>query len=221
MQVIRLLTTRKTSVNLCYPLALTASLLKFRIWKPQENKKSLIMKSIFLIIVALTVSAIAEAQTSTGTQTMSMTTGNSVSITFTGTSSATGNTVSLPFTTATNYANGKTSTAQTMQVVSNKAFNVTVKTASPNFTYSGSTSPAPSMPVNGILKLKVSSNATGGIIAAPFSAFGTLTASNQNLITNGVTGTNQLFSVKYKAAPGFDYPAGIYTVDVIYTATQL
>jgi hypothetical protein len=179
------------------------------------------MKNIYLILIALTISSVAKAQTSSGTQTMSMTTGNSVSITFTSTTSTTGNTVSLPFTTATNYANGKTSTAQTMQVVSNKAFNVTVKAASANFSYSGSTSPAPSMPVNGILKLKVSSNATGGTIAAPFSAFATLTASNQNLITNGAIGTNQLFSVKYKAAPGFDYPAGIYSVDVIYTATQL
>jgi hypothetical protein len=215
-----LLSTGKPGVNPGYSLVASLDLLNICL-QNQGRTKSFIMKNIFLVIIALTISAVAGAQTSTGSQTMSMTTGNSVSITFTGTTSATGSIVSLPFTTATNYANGKISALQEMQVTSNKAFNVTVAAASTNFSYSGSASPAPIMPVNGILKLKVASNATGGTIATPFSVFGALTASSQNLITNGTIGTNQLFSVKYKATPGFAYPAGIYSVDVIYTATQL
>lgn len=168
----------------------------------------------------------AEAQTTqsaTGTQTMSMTTGNSVAITFTSNSSATGSTISLPFTTADDYANGKTSADQEIQIISNKAFNVVVKASATNFTYTGSVSPAPAMPVNGILKLMVPANATGGSIAAPFSAsgFSTLTSTDQNLITNGDLGSNQLFSVRYMATPGFAYPSGTYTVDIVYTATQL
>ncbi len=40
------------------------------------------------------------------------------------------------------------------------------------------------------------------------------------LISNGQNGGNQTFSVMYNATPGFAYPAGTYTVDVVYTATQ-
>ena len=182
------------------------------------------MKNYFLLILALVATAItANAQTSTGTQSLSMTTGNTVAITFTNNNTASGSTIALPFSTANDYANGIASSDQQIQIVSNKAFNVAVKAATSNFTYSGNISPAPAMPVNGILKIMVPSNATGGSIAAPFSAstYNNLTATSQNLITNGAIGTNQLFSVRYKATPGFSYPSGTYSVDIIYTATQL
>ncbi|MCB0700871.1 MAG: hypothetical protein KDC11_13515, partial [Chitinophagaceae bacterium] len=63
---------------------------------------------------------------------------------------------------------------------------------------------------------------TGGSIANPFSnsAYATLSSSDQDLITTADRGGNQTFSVKYKATPGFAYPAGTYSVDVVYTATQ-
>ena len=78
------------------------------------------------------------------------------------------------------------------------------------------------MPVNGVLGIMVSANGTGGSIGGSFSgsAYNTLTSANQDLITNGSRGGNQTFSVKYKATPGFAYPAGTYSVDVVYTATQ-
>ncbi len=71
-------------------------------------------------------------------------------------------------------------------------------------------------------ELMVSANTTGGTIATPFSgtAYSTLTSTDQNLISNGTYGANQLFSVQYQATPGFTYPAGTYTTNVIYTATQ-
>ncbi|MBL7683508.1 MAG: hypothetical protein JNK00_10655, partial [Flavipsychrobacter sp.] len=48
-----------------------------------------------------------------------------------------------------------------------------------------------------------------------------LTSTAANLLTNCNNGGNQTFSVMYEATPGFAYPAGTYTVDVVYTATQL
>ena len=82
--------------------------------------------------------------------------------------------------------------------------------------------PAPKMPVEKVLGLMVSANGTGGTIGAPFSATGyaTLTSKDQSLIANGSRGGNQTFEVKYQATPGFAYPAGTYSVDVVYTATQ-
>ncbi|MEZ5017130.1 MAG: hypothetical protein R2800_08745 [Flavipsychrobacter sp.] len=161
--------------------------------------------------------------TSTGaSQSTHVSLSNAIEITFTNTGNATGSDVTIPFSTVNDYANGVETSTQNLRVRSNKDFTVAVKTNATNFSYSGSTSPAPVMPVSGVLGVMVTSNNTGGSIGANFSssAYNTLTSANQDLITDGSRGGNQTFSVKYKATPGFAYPAGTYTVDVVYTATQ-
>ena len=159
------------------------------------------------------------AQTSS-TQTVNLTFANVVEILFTGTGSTTGSDVTIPFVNLDDYTNGVESSEYQLRVRSNKDFNVTVKTNAANFTYSGSTSPAPVMPVSGKLLLKVTTNSTGGSIASPFSGYTSLTSSNQSLINSGSRGGNQTFAVKYQGKPGFGFPAGDYTVNVIYTVTQ-
>jgi hypothetical protein len=182
------------------------------------------MKKVLSIAAILGFAFAANAQnaSSSASQTTKLSLSNAVEITFTGSGTTTGGLVTLPFTTVNDYADGVASSAQTLKVRSNKAFGVTVKTNAANFSYSGSTTPAPSMPVSGVLKLKVPANTTGGTIATPFSAssFVTLTSADQNLISNGTYGGNQTFDVAYQATPGFAYPAGDYTVNVVYTVTQ-
>src|SRR5690606_13770768 len=134
--------------------------------------------------------------------------------------SATGTSVSIPFTTVNDYANGVESDAQELKVRSNKNFSVAVKTNAENFSYTGNTTPTPTMPVSGVLAVKVTSNSTGGSIANSFSSYSSLSNSNQGLITAADRGGAQSFRVMYKATPGFAYPAGTYAVDVVYTATQ-
>ena len=183
------------------------------------------MKKLLLSAVALmgfaTVS-MAQNASSTASQSTSLVLSNAISITFTGSGTNTGGAVTLPFSTVSDYANGVTSTAQQLEVQSNLPFDVTVNANSTNFTYTGSYTTGTTMPVSGVLKLLVSANSTGGSIATPFSstAYSTLTNTAQNLITNGTNGSSQLFSVQYQATPGFTYPAGTYTTDVVYTATQ-
>ena len=128
----------------------------------------------------------------------------------------------MSFSGVNNYANGVESNEQELSISSNKNYTITVKTNSDKFTYTGNTTPAPAMPVNGVLGLVVTENNTNGSIATPFSNsnYATLTHNNQNLITSAARGGNRTFSVKYKATPGFAYPAGNYVVDVVYTATQ-
>jgi hypothetical protein len=172
------------------------------------------------ILIALFAGSAANAQTS-ATQTVNLSFANIVEILFTGTGSTTGSDVTIPFTNLNDYTNGVESSEYQLRVRSNKDFNVTVRTNSANFTYSGATSPAPTMPVSGKLLVMVSGNGTGGSIVSPFSGYSTLTSTNQNLISGGDRGGNQTFSVKYKGIPGFGYPAGDYTVNVIYTVTQL
>jgi len=183
------------------------------------------MKKIIIIAAALvgfTLNANAQNATANATQNVSLTLANAISITFTGTGTSTGAAVNLPFSTVSDYANGVTSTAQQLMVQSNLPFGISVKSNAANFTYSGTYTTGTTMPVSGVLKLIVPANATGGTIAAPFTAgtYASVTATAQNLINNGTYGANQTFSVQYKATPGFTYPAGTYTTQVIYTATQ-
>ncbi|MBN8672176.1 MAG: hypothetical protein J0L80_15945 [Chitinophagales bacterium] len=182
------------------------------------------MKKVIAIAAMAIVGFSAKAQnaSSTATQTVNLNLSNAIELTFTGNNSATGATVNLAFNTVNDYANGVESATQELKVRSNKKFGVTVKTSGASFTYTGTTTPAPVMPVS-VLGLKVIANGTGGTIASPFSttAYTAMSNTAANLISNGVNGGNQTFSVKYEAEPGFAYPAGTYTTDVVYTATQL
>ena len=182
------------------------------------------MKKV-IAIVALAISGIAaKAQVaSTATQTVNLNLSNAIELTFTGSTTATGAAVNLAFNTVNDYANGVSSANQELKVRSNKKFGVTVKSNNANFSYTGTTTPAPVMPVTGVLDLRVPVNGTGGTIASPFSAttYADLSATAQSLLTNCNNGGNQTFSIQYNATPGFAYPAGTYTVDIVYTATQL
>jgi hypothetical protein len=183
------------------------------------------MKKIIAIAAFATIGFSANAQNqanqnSSASQTTNLVLSNAIEITFTGNNSATGADVTIPFTTVNDYANGVESDAQELKVRSNKNFSVAVKANAGEFSYTGNTTPAPEMPVEGVLAVKVTANGTGGSIAGSFSEYATLTSSNQDLITAADRGGNQTFSVKYKATPGFAYPAGTYAVDVVYTATQ-
>lgn len=183
-------------------------------------KKVLILLAI--AIVSFSIAANAQNASANATQNVSLTLSNAIAITFTGSGNNTGAAVNLPFSTVSDYANGVSSAAQQLKVQSNLPFGVTVKTNAANFTYAGTYTTGTTMPVSGVLKLMVSANTTGGTVATPFSttAYSTLNATDQNLINNGNYGSNQLFSVQYQATPGFTYPAGTYTTQVVYTATQ-
>jgi hypothetical protein len=184
-----------------------------------KMKKSIVIAAFSIFGFAANAQNQAN-QSSSASQTVQLSLSNAIEITFTGNNSATGADVTIPFTTVNDYANGVESDAQELKVRSNKNFSVAVKANAGEFSYTGNTTPAPEMPVEGVLAVKVTANGTGGNIAGSFSEYATLTSSNQDLITAADRGGNQTFSVKYKATPGFAYPAGTYAVDVVYTATQ-
>ncbi|HEY1032421.1 MAG TPA: hypothetical protein VGD89_11660 [Flavipsychrobacter sp.] len=185
------------------------------------------MKKIVLITLMAFSAIAAQAQnaSSSATQTARLSLTDAIDITYYGSGSGSSSSmVNLVFSNINDYANGVVSWDEHYKVRSNKNFRVTVKTNAANFTYSGSASPAPTMPVANVLQLIVTSNTTGGSVAAPFTlntSWTSLSSAAQDLISNGTKGGDQMFAVKYKAAPGFSYPAGNYTVDVVYTATQL
>jgi hypothetical protein len=185
-----------------------------------NNMKKIVVLSMALLGFA--TSSQAQNASASATQAVNLTLANAIAVTFTGSGTSTGGAITLPFSTVSDYANGVTSTAQQLKVQSNLAFDVAVKANATNFTYTGTYTTGTTMPVSGVLKLMVTANSTSGSIATPFSstAYTTLTSTDQNLITNGAYGSNQLFSIQYQATPGFTYPAGTYATSVIYTATQ-
>lgn len=162
------------------------------------------------------------SESSGANQATNLSLSNAIEITFANSMSEYGADVTLPFSTVNDYANGVESGEQELQIRSNKDFSIAIKSNAAGFSYTGNATPVPEMPVNGVLAVKLTANNTGGSIANPFStsAYSGLTNTNQSLITGGSRGGNQSFAIKYKATPGFAYPAGTYTVEVVYTATQ-
>ncbi len=182
------------------------------------------MKKILLAALMITASQTIWAQAnSTAQQRVNLALTDAIEIAYGGSGSGVGGAVTLTFAGINDYHNGVVSWDEYFRVRSNRNFNVTVKTNAANFTYAGSVSPAPVMPVSGVLDLIVTSNNTGGTVASPFtlnSTWAGLSNAAQPLISNGSRGDNQMYGIKYRATPGFNYPAGSYTVEVIYTATQ-
>ena len=186
------------------------------------------MKNIALFSALLFCSAFAtQAQTQTNqttsaSQSVKLVMSNAIELTFVSTRGDRGEEVNMYFKEVNDYANGVQSEKQQLKVRSNKNFSVNVKTNSGNFTYTGNSKPAPVMPVKGILGLRMVENNTDGATGTTFEVkgFATLAAEDQQLISGGKRGGDQNFTIQYNATPGFAYPAGIYSVDVVYTATQ-
>ena len=158
----------------------------------------------------------------TSQQTVKLQLANALDIQFVSDNSSTGSTVYLPFTNFEHYANGVESADQEIRVRSNKNFNITVKASSQHFSYTnGSTVHQVIMPVT-ILGISVTDNNTGGQPGQGFGPgnFKSVRRNAQTLISGGNSGNEQSFSVRYKADPGFNFPPGTYTTDIIYTATQ-
>jgi hypothetical protein len=183
------------------------------------------MKKITLILLMVAGAKTAFAQqvneAESASQSAKLVMSNAIDITFSATKNAAGGTVSLAFNNVNDYANGVNSEPYQLKVRTNKRFRVQVKTSASRFTYSGNTTPAPRMNVSNTLFLKVTNNNTGGSVANNFNnKFRTLSSSNQTLVSNATAGGNKTFNVEYRANPGYNFPAGNYTVNVIYTATQ-
>lgn len=154
---------------------------------------------------------------------------NALEITFTGNSgngsgsgngSTIGDIITLPFSTTNDFLNGVQSTEQELKVRSNKDFNVTVNTDATTFTVTNNGVTTTSTMPASVLNVKVATNSTGGNIAGTFAGFTNLSASAANLLSNCSKGGNQRFTIMYNAHPGYNYPTGTYSINVIYTATQ-
>ncbi len=187
-----------------------------------------IVKKLFTVALFMFFTGVVFAQneanaTAGSVHRTNMRLGNALDIKFTKNGILTGPVVNMDFARVNDYANGVESPVQEINIRTNKNFKIVVNTSAANFTYTGNISPPPLMPVSGVLELKIAANTTNGKMESSFSSssFHSLTETAQPLLSNCSSGSGQAFGVVYKATPGFVYPAGVYTIDVIYTATQI
>lgn len=186
-----------------------------------EDKFGEMKQLIFLIFCCTaTVAARSQNTSATASQTIVLELNPTLDLRFTNTQASAGPVVSLDFNSLANYTDGVVSGVQELEVRSNRSFKISVQTDAPSFTYSGPTQSGTSMPVDQTLFMSVSGNNTGGSIASGFSNFVSLTSSSQDLILNGMQGSERTLSLAYKAKPALGFAAGNYAVGVIYTATQ-
>ena len=177
--------------------------------------------SLIAVLVTASLSSFAQdAEEATATQTAALEMSNAIDIGFTSTGSEEGDMVILAFEDVNDYANGVESDKVQLRIRSNKKFHVWAKAGSNRFTYSGN-SDDPKMNVNK-LKIKVVNNNTGGKVASSVNnKYANMSKSNKKLINNGTPGGDNTFAVQYKADPGYEFPAGTYSVNIVYTTTQL
>lgn len=181
------------------------------------------MKKITAIFITLFcyTATFAQNASSSASQTTNLQLTNAIEISFLATGNNTGSVVNLNFSTVNDYANGVQSSDYQIRVRSNRKFDVEIEASDDYFDYIGTTSPAPQMRVKDVLDMMITSNNTGGQINGGYHQFKHIEGDNDKRILNDCdNGANQTFSVKYRATPGFSYPAGTYTTTITYTATQ-
>jgi len=173
-----------------------------------------------VLLGSIASSAMAQNASATASQTIQLALNPVIDLRFTNTGTGTGSTVNMAFSNVSQYVNGVNSGTQELEVRSNKNFKISVQTDAPTFTYTGSGSSANSLPVNNTLFLEVASNSTGGSVASGFDNYTSLSSSSQDVLLNGSQGAGKKLVLAYRAKPDMGYPAGTYSVGVVYTATQ-
>ena len=160
------------------------------------------MKKIILTILLLSSAAvIANAQT-VGTTSVSQPVSVVIKNVFDMSLSST-STRSFSFDALTNYDNGiEVLNANTINYKTNKAWKVSVKALTSDFT-GGTTA----MPANVI---KVRKNGDAGYLA--------VSSTDQDVATGARGASN--FNIDYKATPGYSYEAGTYAITLQYTITN-
>jgi len=163
------------------------------------------LKKYLLILTLLIVALQGMSQQNKSAQAnhnVSLRLSNAIEITITK-----GQNVSFNFTKVTDYQSGITNNnAASLRVKSNSPYNITVKSATSNFVGNSATP----MPIAGILSVKV----------FPQGQFIGISKNDATLLTNQSVGITSI-NLSYRANPGFNYDAGTYTANIIYTAAQL
>jgi hypothetical protein len=188
----------------------------------QKTKQT--MKKLILFLLAGFSLLSAQAQTASSlapaSQTARIIINDAIDIKFIS-NSTTGNDIPFTFSTIQNFIDGVVSAEEPELLIrSNKNFNIAIRTKSATFNGPGGTALGAD-----ILKVMTVKQPSGSSIATPFSsaAYSPLSYNAQTVFqgcSKGWSATDQNCKLRFKAEPATQIPAGSYSIDVEYTATQ-
>lgn len=164
------------------------------------------MKTALLSALAIVLFATANAQNSQ-TQTVTLNLTNKIDITFV---SGDGGSV-FEFDATSKFEKGLVNiSAAELNVKSNRPWKVQVAALEDYFSFNGGsgTNQNNKMPASKL-----------GVKLSTSSSFISLSSTAKDLTSSNVRGSNN-FTIDYEANPGFEFDAGQYQLDVVYTATQ-
>lgn len=178
------------------------------------------MRRIIILITLLVFTQTTFAQTTTNSssaQTANLALSNAIELTF---MNGSGGTSTMLFNSLNDLVNGVESSPQQLRVRSNKTFKITASTIGSKFSYQGNSLLNTLLSVVSVLKISCTQASTGNVPGqlGSWKNFSLLTPTT--ILTDGAPGGNQTFTVKYKATPGLNVAAGVYTTTVRFTATQ-
>lgn len=131
-----------------------------------------------------------------------------------------GGVVEMPIGGVNALADGIESPAIEIKLQSTTAFDVSISSSSNTFAYTGPSTFGTTMNVTDVLDVMITENGTGGTIGSGFSQYQPVNGTTKKPIINSGQPGVRTFAFKYKANPGFNYPAGTYTTDIIYTIVK-
>lgn len=131
-----------------------------------------------------------------------------------------GGAVDMPIGGVNALANGIESAEIKINLQSTAPFDVAISSSSTAFTYTGAATTNTEMLVKDVLTVMVTENNTGGNINNGYTAYQPIDGTNRKSMINSGQPGERSFAFKYKANPGFKYPAGTYTTDIVYTITK-
>lgn len=180
-------------------------------------------KHLLLLPVLLGFSYVANAQNSNSgaTHSTKMEMDEIVSASFfTGTGGGGSSAVEIPMNGADALEFGIESPEIEVTLQCTADYDISIAASANNFTYSGSSTIDNLMPVSEVLSIMITENTTGGTISSGMTQYQAINGTQGKLaIDNGQRGVRK-FKFKYKAQPGFEFSAGTYTTDIVYTLTK-
>ena len=127
--------------------------------------------------------------------------------------------VQIPIYGANALRNGIESSEMEVTLLCTSDFHISIASSSTNFLYTGPSTNNPIMPVKDVLSIIITENKTNGTISNGFNQYKNISKTAKQIINSGQLGIRS-FKFKYKAIPGFLYPAGNYSTDIIYTVVK-
>lgn len=176
-------------------------------------RKTTLLLAIFAL---LAIKAYSQNASATAAQQTNLTLANAIVISFTTSGSSSMN---ISFTDQNQMNNGVETMTHQVLVQSNLPYDV-VMTTPTNFSYSGGFTSNTTMPVFDKFKMKITDNSTGGTNVLG-NGYTDVTGTSTQLFANCPASGDATFDIKYKLKPTSAYAPGIYTMNILYTATQL